>query len=335
MTDVVIAVDLGGTRLRVAQLDTHLNIIKRNETLTKAYEGFDATMQRIKDAIRNILPEDTATVLGIGMSAPGPTNAEAGVVVAPPNLPGWKDVPLADIIQQEFDLPVYIGNDANVAALAEVAIGAASGCRHAIYLTISTGVGSGIINNGRLVLGQTGLGGEAGHMPILLENGHVSTVEKESAGPALTRQAREHIQAGHKTTITEMCNNDLRDIDAKMIGEAANNGDEVAIDIVKHSGKIMGLGITSLLHLFNPEKIVIGGGVSYIGDLLFDEINKTVRENVLDDEYWKNTPIIPSEISEDVSLYGSAMLVLTKGGTKDMSKVIRKQGIEHYQADDE
>ena len=152
MADVVIGVDLGGTRLRAGRLDKQLNILERTEMLTKADEGLDATIDRIKNIINQVLPDEQDNLLGIGVSVPGPTNPETGVVVAPPNLPGWRDVPLAKILQKEFDVPIYLGNDANVAALAEVSVGSAQGYNNVIYITVSTGIGSGIINDGRLIL---------------------------------------------------------------------------------------------------------------------------------------------------------------------------------------
>ncbi len=327
MSQVVIGVDLGGTRLRAARLDQQLHMLQRTEKLTLADEGLDAVLGRIKTIIRTVLPEDLSTVAGIGISAPGPLNPKAGVVVAPPNLKGWKDVPLADIITEAFGVPVYIGNDANVAALAEASVGDAKGKRHAIYLTISTGIGSGIINDGRLVLGRTGLAAEAGHV-IIMVDGRISTLEKEAAGPALARQARERIQQGDISSISDLCNHALDDIDAKIIGTAANDGDTVATQIVERAGRIVGLGLVSLMHLFNPEIIIIGGGVSYIGDLLFDQIRTTVQTHTIDDDYWKDTPIIPSAISEDVSILGSAMLVLTEGGHINVNDVLRDVGLD-------
>lgn len=325
--DFIIGVDLGGTRLRAARLDRQLNILERHETLTKAYEGKEATLKRVKGLIRETLPEDLTSVLGIGISVPGPTNSAAGILVAPPNLPGWHNVPIVQILQDEFDLPVFVGNDANVAALAEAALGAAKGYRDAIYLTISTGVGSGIITGGTLVLGNEGIGGEAGHMIITVEAGRVSTLEKEAAGPALARQARMWIDKGEKTLLLEMCDGDLSSIDARMIGDAAKAGDEMALKIVKRAGKMVGLGIVTLLHIFNPKVVVIGGGVSYIGDLLFDEMRVTVKEHVIDASYWAHTEIVHSQISEDVSILGSATLVLTQGGQIDVTQVIQKLGL--------
>lgn len=323
MADVVIGVDLGGTRLRAARLDKQLNILQRNELLTEAEEGLEATLGRIKTIIRSVW-SDEDTILGIGISVPGPCNPETGVVVAPPNLAGWHNVPLADILAKEFQVPAYVGNDANVAALAEAAMGSAKGYRHSIYLTVSTGIGSGIINDGKLILGQTGIGNEAGHMIMLVEGDKVSTLEKEGAGPALARQAKARIEAGEKSLITEMCKGNLDDIDGKMVGDAAVAGDKVALEVVKRAGKIVGLGLVSLLHIFNPQIVVIGGGVSYIGEIWFEEVRQAVRENVIADDYWTNTPIIPSQISEDVSVLGAATLVVTKGGQKKVGKAMKK-----------
>ncbi|MEO1290894.1 MAG: ROK family protein [Chloroflexota bacterium] len=302
MSDVVIGIDLGGTRLRAGRLDKNLNFIERTETLTKASEGLEATLQRIKDIIAQVMPEDKSTLKGIGISVPGPCNPETGVVVAPPNLPGWRDVPLSQIINDEFDVPVYLGNDANVAALAEVAVGSAQGYRHVIYITVSTGIGGGVINDGRLILGKTGIGNEVGHMTMLVEGDKVSTLELEAAGPALARQARQRMENGEETLLTELSNGDLDTLDGKMIGDAANQGDPMAIEIVKRGGKIVGLGVVNLLHIFNPDVVVIGGGVSYIGDMWFDEVRTAVKAHTIDDDYWKDTPIIPSKISEDVSI---------------------------------
>jgi glucokinase len=328
MTELVIGVDLGGTRLRAACLDKQLNILKRHETLTLADEGLAATLGRIKEIIHNVMPEDKSRLQSIGISAPGPLNPQTGVVVAPPNLSGWHDVPLGDILQEEFAVPVFVGNDANVAALAEAALGSAKGFQHIIYLTVSTGIGSGVINDGKLILGKSGLGNEAGHLVMLVENERVSTLEKEAAGPALARQAKARLQAGEKSILSEMANGNMDAIDAKMVGDAANQGDVLALEVIKRGGKIVGLGIVSLLHLFNSEVVVIGGGVSYIGDIWFDEIRAAVKAHCIASDYWENTPIIPSKISEDVSILGSATLALTKGGQKRLRKVVRKMGHE-------
>ncbi|MBC7811041.1 MAG: ROK family protein, partial [Burkholderiales bacterium] len=193
MSEVIIGVDLGGTNIRAARLDQQLNFLQRKGITTEAQNGLDATLKRILDLIHEVLPTDGNKVEGIGISAPGPLNPQTGVIVAPPNLPGWHNVPLGDILHKEFNVPVYVGNDANVAVLAEVARGAATDSRNAIYITVSTGIGGGVITDGRLLLGKDGLAAEVGHMMLIVDGGRVSSLEKEAAGPALARQARQRI----------------------------------------------------------------------------------------------------------------------------------------------
>ncbi|MCA9912725.1 MAG: ROK family protein [Anaerolineae bacterium] len=326
MADYVISVDLGGTRIRVALINEQLQLIERKETLTLAYEGLEPTIGRIKALIREVFPEDRSLVSRIGISAPSAVNTEKGTVVAPPNLPGWHHVPLAKMIEDEFQLPTYLGNDANVAALAEAALGAAQGYDHSIYLTISTGIGSGMIVDGILLTGATGLAAEAGHVILLTENGKVSSLELEAAGPALARQARAAMEAGEESIMQVLCGGDLSAVDARTVGSAALRGDALAVRIIKRAGYIVGLGITSLLHIFNPQVVVIGGGVTNVGDILLDAIWETVREHALDQAYWEDLIIVRSTISEDVSLLGAAALAFTAGGMESITEFVSHLG---------
>lgn len=324
MGNQIIAVDLGGTQIRAARYDLDLNLLQRESTLTRAKLGAQPTIERMKSYIRKVMRGGRDDVIGIGISAPGPLNPFSGVIVAPPNLPGWLDVPLRDIMTAEFNLPVYIGNDANVAALAEASKGAAQGCRHVTYITVSTGVGAGIICDGKLLLGREGLAGEFGHIPIVLEHGAVSSVELETAGPAIARRAMRAIQGGAKSTVADMVNGDLNRIDAKAVGLAAAAGDRLAIAQLAYAGRMLGLGIVSILHLFNPEVIVIGGGVAKTGELLFGPLRKTAQEHVLDDAYTANLRIEESALGDDVALVGAAALVATDGGNLDISELDRR-----------
>ena len=323
MSEAIIGVDLGGTRLRAACLDRDMNIITRREVLTQAEQGPEATIERMKALIREVLPPETDTVSGIGISAPGPSNPNTGVIVAPPNLPGWHNVPLVKILQKEFGFSTYLGNDANVAALAEVARGAARDHRHAIFITISTGIGGGVVSDGRLLLGKDGLAAEAGHMMMVVD-GRVSSLEREAAGPALARQARERVTAGEASIISELVENDLSRVSGRVVGMAAERGDALALSVVQRAGRLIGLGMVTLLHLFNPEVIVIGGGVSNLGDLLFDPMREAIEKHALDRSYWQDLKIRPAELGENVSLIGAGALVVTKGGMEDVAAVARK-----------
>lgn len=323
MSEAIIGLDLGGTRIRAARLSHDLEILERHETLTEDERGLDATLDLIKDMIREVLPKDGTPVAGIGVSAPGPLNPITGVVVAPPNLKGWHNVPLGDILHQEFAVPVYIGNDANVAGLAETVRGAALGYRHVIFITISTGIGSGMICDGKMLLGKEGLAAEAGHI-IMLAGDQVSTLEKEAAGPALARKSRARIEKGEKSAIYDLVKGDLDQISGATVGHAAQQGDPLALDIVHYAGRMVGLGMVSLLHLFNPEILVFGGGVSALGDMLFVPMRDAIQTYCIDSAYWSDLRIEPAALGENVSVIGAASLVVTRGGVVDVADVVAK-----------
>ena len=319
----IIAVDLGGTQIRTARFDQGLNLLQRENTLTMADEGPESTIHRLKTYIARVMPEAKGDIAGIGISSPGPLNPMTGVIIAPPNLPGWHDVPLADIINSEFELPVYIGNDANVAALAEASKGAAQGYRHVIYITVSTGIGSGMICDGRLLLGRAGLAAELGHIPIIMADGKVSSLELEAAGPAIARRAVGAIQAGTRSRMIDLVGGDISKVDAKTVSRAAQAGDSTAIEILAYAGRVIGLGIVSALHLFNPEVILLGGGVTKAGDFLFQPMRQIINQHILDTAYTDGLKIETAALGDDVALVGAAALVATNGGLMDISELDR------------
>ena len=317
----IIAVDLGGTQIRTARFDQNLNLLQRENTLTLAEEGPGPTIDRLKEYIAKVLPRSSNEIAGIGFSSPGPLNPMTGVIVAPPNLPGWHDVPLGDIIRSEFGVPVFIGNDANVAALAEASKGAAQGHRHVVYITVSTGIGAGMICDGRLLLGRDGLAAEFGHIPIIVEDDRVSSVELESAGPAIARRALASIRAGRPSSMSETVARIRGPLDAKAVAAAAVAGDQLALEVFAYAGRIIGLGIVSILHLFNPEVVVLGGGVTKAGDLLIGPMHDVIRQHVLDDAYLDDLKIATAALGDDVALMGAAALVATDGGHLDISEL--------------
>lgn len=320
MPKTIIGVDLGGTRIRAARLDSQLRILSKEETLTLADEGLEPTLNRIKQLIHKVI-QPGESVEGIGISAPGPLNPNTGVIVHPPNLPGWRDVPLGDILKEEFGVPIYVGNDANVAVLAEVARGAAKGYRHAIYITVSTGIGSGMIIDGRLLLGKEGLAAELGHTVMIVEP-RVSSLETEAAGPDMAAQAVQRIEAGESSIMKDMVGGDLSKLSGKTVGDAALEGDPMAVSIVQRSGKLVGCGIVNCLHLFNPEIVVVGGGVANLGDLLFKPMRKAIEDYSIAEAYWRDLVITTPDLGEDVSVVGAAALVATQGGVEDITKAL-------------
>lgn len=312
--EVYIGIDLGGTRVRAARLNAALEIEKRVETQTKATDGPNAVIERMIEQARTVWPEDGANVISVGISAPGPINPFTGVIVAPPNLPGWHNVPLQAILEQALGTTVYLGNDANVAALAETERGAAKGYTHVIYLTISTGIGSGVISDGNLLIGSTGIGAECGHIIIIVEEDRVSTLEKEAAGPAIARYAKAVIESGEKSSILDHANGDINAITAYHVSLAAHEGDPLAVKLFARAGRILGCGIVSLLHTFNPQIVVIGGGVADgAGDLLFGPMRQAIQKHAIDVSYWDQLVIAPAALGENVSIIGAAALAARKG----------------------
>ena len=176
-----------------------------------------------------------------------------------------------------------MANDANVAVLAEASKGAAQGCRHVVYITVSTGIGSGVISDGRLVSGHAGLAAELGHIPVIVEENKVSSIELEAAGPSIARRVQAALAEGAASILPEMVAGDLKRIDARAIGMAAAAGDALSIATLAYAGRVIGLAIVTAVLLFNPEVVVVGGGVTKTGDLLFAPMRQAVADHILDD----------------------------------------------------
>lgn len=315
MKDLVIAVDLGGTQMRVAALDSAYQILARHSEPTEVEEGVDAVVDRLIACVRRI--GDTAgwqRISGVGVSSPGPLDPWRGVIHWAPNLPGWQDVPLSDLLSEAVGCPVWMGNDGNLAALAEQRHGAGKGQLDLVYITVSTGIGGGIVSNGQLVLGHGGLGGEVGHMTVQADGprcncGNVGCLETLASGPAIARQAQELVALGARTHIADLVDGERERITAKVVHEAARQGDAVAVDLFRKAGMYVGVGIVNLMYLVNPGMIVVGGGVAKAGDLLFVPMQATIQQRI-HKVYWEECPVLPAALGDDVCLIGAAILAV-------------------------
>jgi len=316
MKPYLIAVDIGGTQIRAALCDAQGTIYHRVADVTAPQEGSEAVMDRIERAIRQVWPADTA-VEHIGVTAPGPLDPWRGVVLEAPNIPCWENYPLRDTIQQRLGIPTLVGNDANLAALAEQWFGAGQGKRHLIYITISTGVGGGIIVDNKLLLGAQGLAGELGHIKVrpdgpLCGCGSPGCLEAQTSGPSIARAARQRILAGESSRALALAQGNAEAITARLLNQAAQEGDPLARDVFSQAGIYLGLGLVTLLHLFNPEMIIIGGSVSKAGDLLLEPAREIVRTRSITEHYWRDTPIALADLGDDVGLLGALALVLSR-----------------------
>ena len=308
----ILAVDFGGTNIRVARFENGQPPAQAQiKTPTIAEEGPEAVLQRLKASIAQLLPPDKSN-LRIGIGAPAPVDPYRGVVLSAPNLPGWTEIPLQQIVEDEFDARVFLGNDANLAALGEWKFGAGQGARNLVYLTISTGIGGGVIIDGRLLLGAHGLAAELGHLMVDMhgprcgcgQRGHIEAI---AAGPAIARRAIAALESGASSSLTATYTAD-GDLDAAKVGEAALAGDELAVGIILDTGEILGAHLANLAHTFNPDTFVLGGGVSQIGPLLLDSIEKSMHEHIMNPAYLDGLKISPAELGDDAGLVGALVL---------------------------
>lgn len=311
MSPTVVAVDLGGTNTRAALFEQPGPRPTRQHKLsTQAEDGPDAVIGRIIEAVEAVLPA-TSDELRIAVGAPGPLDPDEGVVLKAPNLPGWKDIPLRARLQDHFDCPVSIGNDANLAALGEWRHGAGRGSDDVIYLTISTGVGGGVITGGRLLIGSRGLGAELGHILVepggpVCSCGRRGHLEAVASGTALARRAGNRLEAGEDSTLREVF--ESGNMTAEDVGDAARRSDRLALEVLEEAATHLGVALADFAHIFNPEVFVLGGGVSQLGPLLFEPAERALRENVMSPEYLQGLRLEPAALGDDAGLVGAMVL---------------------------
>lgn len=312
----IIAVDFGGTNIRVAYFPTAEPPPKKiSKSPTRASEGPEAVIARLEKAIQALIPKEHHD-LRIGVASPGPLDPTRGVILNAVNLPGWVEIPLKDKLETQFGLPVEIGNDANLAALGEWRFGAGRGTNNLVYLTISTGIGGGVIIDGRLLIGAQGLGAEIGHTTVAPEGplcgcGQYGHLEAVAAGPAIARQAMGLLESGRSSTLREKF--ELNEtLTSKDVGKAAQAGDELACEVIEQAGEYIGRALSDLAHIFNPEVFILGGGVTQIGSLLFEPIDRALRSHIMHSAYVEDLRLLPAALGDDAGLIG-AMVLVSKG----------------------
>lgn len=252
---------------------------------TRADLGPDGVVARMVETARKsigLLAREVkgATVTGVGVGAPGPLDFHAGVVLLAPNL-GWKDMPLRQRIRDGLSLPAALDNDANCAALGEWWQGAAKGSHHALAVTIGTGIGGGVILNGRIYHGASDCAGELGHTTIDMHGrrcacGNYGCLEAYASGPAIALRAVEAIQAGYESSLRAKVGGELSRVTAQTVYDAAAEGDELALEVVRDTASYLGAGIANFLNIFNPEVVVVCGGVTAAGERLFGPMQREV-----------------------------------------------------------
>ncbi len=309
----VLAVDLGGTNIRVAVIASGGDLTYRRATPTDARDGHQSVIRRMTELINDVaadagLPDDTP----VGVASPGPLDPNTGVVLFTPNLPGWRDVPLGPLLRDGTGRTVSVANDGNCAGLGEARFGVARGAKNVVYLALGTGVGGGVISNGRLVDGIRGFGAELGHTVVALDGprctcGGIGCLEAFVAGLAIGREGELVATTADGEAILAAANGGP--VTAGAVAVAANGGDVAAIEILERAGRALGAAIGSFVNIFNPEVVVIGGGVAAIGELLLAPARRTIPQY----SFVANRScmrIALSSLGDDTALYGAAALAL-------------------------
>ena len=319
MGKLIIGIDVGGTKVAGGLVTFKGRLVESQVVPTYADKGFTRSYAQITHLIGRLVHAagGRENVGGIGICAPGPLNPKTGVVLNPPNLPGWRNIELAKLLEKKFGLPAKVENDANAAGLAEVLFGAAVGYKDVFYVTVSTGVGTGIIVDRKIYHGKNGIAGEGGHVSIDYRSpyrcgcGTYGCIEALAAGPGMARRARVMLEQEHSlpSVLRDLTHGHAEEITPMIIQEAARKGDHVAKAIIEETGFYLGVWLAGMISLLDPEAIVIGGGVTHIGKPLFDKIRATIPNYTING-FAAQTPALPAKLRTNVGIYGAASVFL-------------------------
>jgi glucokinase len=307
----IVGIDIGGTNVvagTVAEDGSEMLGLVSEPTISE--QGADAVLGRIvKLARASIAAARGKEIAGVGIGSPGPLNTTTGVVLLTPNL-GWTNFPLRDRLAQALGLPATLDNDANCAIFGEWWRGAARGAKHVVGLTIGTGIGGGIVLDGEIYRGASDIAGEIGHMTIDLNGrrckcGNYGCLEAYASGPAIAARAVEGIEAGTDTSLPKYVNGDLRKITAQLVYEAAHDGDDYAYEVVKDTARFLGVGVANVINIFNPEVVVICGGVTLAGERLFGPLRSEAKRRAFKPAV-DVCRIVPGELTGTAGVYGAA-----------------------------
>ena len=309
MSQYVVGLDLGGTKILSVCVDRDMNVAGQDYRPTEADRGPDAVIDRMAASARAAAGD--RRILAVGVSAPGPIRTFEGVVTTPPNLPGWRDVPVARLISERMGLPAWVENDVNSGALAEHRLGAGRGAQHLVMIAPGTGIGGGLILDGKLYRGASGGAGEVGHIQIdprgpLCACGRSGCLEALASGSALDEQARAIAQAEPEGIVARLSAQEHEEPDARILDMAAQQGDEMAISAIMQAGLYFGSGLTSLINIFNPEVIVIGGSLRK--SALYLQSALSVAKLQAFPQHAADVRIVEAELGDDAPAMGAAII---------------------------
>ena len=311
MKKYVIGVDLGGTKISTAISTIEGNILANVVLPTKAEEGEVAVLGRIIQSIDEVIVGSSTSideVEAIGIGSPGPLDAKKGIIITTPNLP-FKDYNLVQPLKEKYNIPVYLDNDANAAAIGEYMFGAGKGKESIIYFTVSTGVGGGAVLDGKVYRGHTSNALEIGHTTVdpngpRCNSGNLGCLEAMSSGTAIAKKGKEAVSTNVETSLKK-----YDTITSYEVFKEAEAGDEVAKDIIDNALTYLGIGVANAIATFDPEMIIIGGGVSKAGDIVFDTVKKVVNKRCFK-SMAESCEIVPAGLGSDAGVVGAVALAI-------------------------
>jgi len=313
----IVGVDLGGTNIVVGTVaQDGSEILGIESAPTAAEKGPDAVVDRIVELVRRSIAQSPGKeIAGVGIGSPGPLDTKTGVVLLTPNL-GWHNMPLRDRVAKGVGLPTELDNDANCAVFGEWWRGAARGAEHVVGLTIGTGIGGGIVLGGDIYHGASDMAGEVGHMTIdstgrRCKCGNYGCLEAYASGPQIAARAVEGIESGADTALPRYVGGDLSKVTAQVVYEAAHDGDEYADEVVRDTAKFLGAGVASILNIFNPQVVVICGGVTLAGDKLFVPLRSEVKRRAFKPAV-DACRIVPGELTGTAGVWGAAAVFIKR-----------------------
>jgi glucokinase len=319
MAELLLGIDLGGTAVKSAVVTREREVLAHDSRATEADRGEDHVIEVMSASATAALETAKAElkdVMAAGIGAPGPMDWRTGVVYSPPNLPGWKNVPLAERMRERLHVPCYVDNDANLACYGEFWMGAGQGTENMCVLTLGTGVGGGIVTHGKLLRGIDGTAAEIGHLKVARTGrrcgcGDEGCLEAYASVTGMLRTAWEGIESGRETSLRARCDEEPGRLTGAMVSEEADAGDAFAVEVIRETADWLGMGIAGLINLLNPEKVVLCGGMVQAGPLLLDRIRETARRRAFEVP-GRRAEIVTGALGSDSGVIGAAGAALDR-----------------------
>jgi glucokinase len=310
-----IAIDLGGTNIKAALVDENARIIKKENIPAQADKGAEVVLKNIKKLIHNFLSFDRSVkISGIGIGTPGVVDSE-GKIRGAANISGWDGFNLSEAIRSDFNLPVVVGNDVSIITLGEATYGAGKGYKDIVLLALGTGIGGGIVIDGKTIFGHSGCAAEIGHMSVEVNGypcncGGFGCLEVYASATGIVRIAKDMAKKNQNTSMIKISQG-IENITAKIVYDSAKAKDVVAMQVIKEVGKYLGVGIANLVNILNPQLVIIGGGVSFNGDILLDSVKDSLALYSLSLSR-ENVQVKLSQLGNDAGILGAACLVFQR-----------------------